>query len=78
MHVAGIVGANGTGTNPATSVVGVAPEAQLLAMKAFSNSDSSASTDSTSIIGAVDDSAKLGADVLNMSLGSVSGEQTGR
>ena len=76
MHVAGIVGANGTGTNPATSVVGVAPEAQLLAMKAFSNSDSSASTDSTSIIGAVDDSAKLGADVLNMSLGSVSGEQT--
>lgn len=76
MHVAGIVGANGTGTNPATSVVGVAPEAQLLAMKAFSNSDSSASTDSTSVIGAVDDSAKLGADVLNMSLGSVSGEQT--
>ena len=52
MHVAGIVGANGTGTNPATSVVGVAPEAQLLAMKAFSNSDSSASTDSTSVIGA--------------------------
>lgn len=76
MHVAGIVAANGTGSNPAKAVVGVAPEAQLLAMKAFSNSDSSSSTDSTSVIGAVDDSAKLGADVLNMSLGSVSGEQT--
>ncbi|AYE61810.1 lactocepin H proteinase PrtH [Lactobacillus helveticus] len=75
MHVAGIVAANGT-ADSVNSVVGVAPEAQLLAMKAFSNSDSSASTDSTSIIGAIDDSAKLGADVLNMSLGSVSGEQT--
>ena len=75
MHVAGIVAANGTAANSVNSVVGVAPEAQLLAMKAFSNSDSSASTDSTSIIGAIDDSAKLGADVLNMSLGSVSGQQ---
>lgn len=35
MHVAGIVAANGTGKNSASSVVGVAPEAQLLAMKAF-------------------------------------------
>ncbi|WP_297820126.1 S8 family serine peptidase [uncultured Lactobacillus sp.] len=76
MHVAGIVAANGTGKDPAKSVVGVAPEAQLLAMKAFSNSDSSSTTDSTSVIGAIDDSAKLGADVLNMSLGSVSGQQT--
>ena len=39
MNVAGIVAANGTSNN-AKSVVGVAPEAQLLAMKAFSNSDS--------------------------------------
>lgn len=75
MHVSGIVAANGTSNNT-KSVVGVAPEAQLLAMKVFSNSDSSATTDSTSIIGAIDDSAKLHADVLNMSLGSTSGEQT--
>ena len=75
MHVAGIVAANGT-SDSVNSVVGVAPEAQLLAMKAFSNSASSATTDSTNIIGAIDDSAKLGADVLNMSLGSVSGQQT--
>lgn len=76
MHVAGIVGANGTGSNPASSVKGVAPEAQLLAMKVFSNSSSLSTTDSTSIIGAIDDSSKLGADVLNMSLGSTAGEQT--
>lgn len=76
MHVAGIVGANGTGTDHLKSVTGVAPEAQLLAMKAFSNSASSASTDSTSVIAAVEDSSKLGADVLNLSLGSTSGEQT--
>lgn len=76
MHVAGIVGANGTGSDPTKSVVGVAPEAQLLAMKVFSNSDTAATTDSTSVVGAIDDSAKLGADVLNMSLGSTSGEQT--
>ena len=75
MHVAGIVAANGT-SDSVNSVVGVAPEAQLLAMKAFSNSASSATTDSTNIIGAIDDSAKLGADVLNMSLGSTSGQQT--
>lgn len=49
MHVAGIVAANGTGKNSASSVVGVAPEAQLLAMKAFSNSDSS-STDRKSVV----------------------------
>lgn len=76
MHVAGIVGANGTGSDPASSVKGVAPEAQLLAMKVFSNSSSLSTTDSTSIIGAIDDSSKLGADVLNMSLGSTSGDQS--
>lgn len=76
MHVAGIIGANGTGSDPTTSVVGVAPEAQLLAMKVFSNSDTAATTDSTSVVGAIDDSAKLGADVLNMSLGSASGKQS--
>lgn len=76
MHVAGIIGANGTGSNPATSVVGVAPEAQLLAMKVFTNSDTSSTTGTTTIVAAVEDSAKIGADVLNMSLGSTSGNQT--
>ena len=76
MHVAGIIGANGTGSDPTKSVVGVAPESQLLAMKVFTNSDTSATTGSSTLVSAIEDSAKLGADVLNMSLGSVSGNQT--
>ncbi|EFG32808.2 hypothetical protein HMPREF0620_0151 [Parascardovia denticolens DSM 10105 = JCM 12538] len=75
MHVAGIIGANGTGSDPATSVVGVAPESQLLAMKVFTNSNTSSTTGTTTIVAAVEDSAKIGADVLNMSLGSTSGNQ---
>ena len=69
MHVAGIIGANGTGDDPTKSVVGVAPEAQLLAMKVFTNSDTSATTGSATLVSAIEDSAKIGADVLNMSLG---------
>lgn len=76
MHVAGIIGANGTGSDFRHSVTGVAPEAQLLAMKAFSNSSSMPGSDSTSVVAAIEDSAKLGADVLNLSLGSDAGEQT--
>nr|WP_281362275.1 S8 family serine peptidase [Lacticaseibacillus absianus] len=76
MHVAGIIGANGTGSDPTTSVTGVAPEAQLLGMKVFSNSDAEATTGSDTVVSAIEDSAKLGADVLNMSLGSTSGTQT--
>lgn len=76
MHVAGIIGANGTGDNPVTSAVGVAPEAQLLAMKVFTNSDSSATTGTSTVVAAIEDSAKIGADVLNMSLGSSAGFQS--
>lgn len=71
VHVAGIVGANGdTAANPQT-VRGVAPEAQLLAMKVFSDSQSGAG--GLDIIAALEDSVKLGADVINMSLGSMGG-----
>ncbi|WCG26948.1 S8 family serine peptidase [Enterococcus durans] len=64
-HVAGIAAANGV-------VKGVAPEAQLLAMKVFSNNDSQ-SCMSDDIIAAIEDSVVLGADVINMSLGSDAG-----
>ncbi|MCI6000825.1 MAG: S8 family serine peptidase, partial [Finegoldia magna] len=71
MHVAGIVAANGDTENE--GVRGVAPNAQLLGMKVFSND----ALDSTVYEGvwlkAIDDSIKLGADVLNMSLGMGSG-----
>ena len=71
MHVAGIVAANGNTDNG--GVRGVAPNAQLLAMKVFSN-DALVSTVYEEVwLKAIDDSVKLGADVLNMSLGMGSG-----
>ncbi|WP_235863984.1 cell wall-binding repeat-containing protein [Sutcliffiella halmapala] len=63
MHVAGTVAANG-------EIFGVAPEAQVLGMKVFSNDPNYPSTWSDVYLAAIDDSIKLGADVLNMSLGS--------
>ncbi|XZF75751.1 S8 family serine peptidase [Bacillus sp. AL-1R] len=69
MHVAGTTAANGDEANG--GIKGVAPEAQVLAMKVFSNDPSYPSTWSDIYLAAIDDSIKLGADVLNMSLGSV-------
>ena len=71
MHVAGTVGANGDDENGGIS--GIAPEAQLLALKVFSNNPNYASTYGDIYVKAIDDAIKLGADVLNMSLGSVAG-----
>lgn len=65
-HVAGIVGANSGDV-----VTGVAPDAQLMIMKVFGdNSDGAYDND---ILAALDDAVKLGADVINMSLGSPAG-----
>ncbi|WHY85457.1 S8 family serine peptidase [Neobacillus novalis] len=69
MHVAGIVAANGDEEHG--GVKGMAPEAQVLAMKVFSNDVLFPSTWSDVYLAAIDDSIKLGADVLNMSLGEV-------
>lgn len=70
MHVAGTVGANGDEENG--GLKGVAPESQLLGMKVFSNDVNFPSTFSDIYLAAIDDAVKLGADVLNMSLGSTS------
>lgn len=70
VHVAGIVGGNGDPSESRT-IRGVAPQAQLLAMKVFSDTQSGAS--GLDIIAALEDSVKLGADVINMSLGSMGG-----
>lgn len=72
MHVAGIAGANG---NDTTGIKGVAPEAQLLAMKVFSNDPNFGSTFSDIYLAAIEDSIKLGADAINMSLGSTASFQ---
>jgi lactocepin len=68
MHVAGTVAANGDVENG--GIQGVAPEAQVLGMKVFSNDPLYPSTWSDVYLAAIDDAIKLGADVLNMSLGS--------
>jgi lactocepin len=69
MHVAGTVGANGDEENG--GIKGVAPEAQILALRVFG--EKVATTSGDIYIKAIDDAIKLGADVLNMSLGSTAG-----
>ncbi|MEH7385965.1 S8 family serine peptidase [Bacillus sp. JJ1521] len=69
MHVAGTVAANGDEENG--GIQGVAPEAQLLALRVFG--ENVATTYGDIYIKAIDDAIKLGADVLNMSLGSTAG-----
>lgn len=59
-HVAGITASNG-------EIVGVAKNAQVLGMKVFSDKGQGAQTDD--IVKAIEDSVKLGADIINMSLG---------
>lgn len=71
MHVGGTVAANGNEEN--NGIKGVAPEAQLLALKVFGNDPLFSSTYGDIYIKAIDDAIKLDADVLNMSLGSPAG-----
>lgn len=71
MHVAGTVAANGDEENG--GIKGVAPEAQVLAMKVFGNDPSIPTTYADIYVKAIDDAIKLGADVINMSLGSTAG-----
>lgn len=71
MHVSGTVAANGN--EETGGLKGVAPEAQVLGLKVFSNDPNYASTYGDIYIKAIDDAIKLGADVINMSLGSTAG-----
>jgi lactocepin len=66
VHVAGIVAANG-------KLKGVAPEAQLLSQKVFSNYQGEVPGLSESILFAINDSIAKKADVINLSLGSSAG-----
>lgn len=78
-HVAGIVaGKSDYVVNKETdeTFVGVAPEAQLVICKVFTDnldSDSLGGADTIDIIAAVSDCVELGVDVINMSLGSSAG-----
>ena len=71
LHVAGTIGANGNIEEG--GIQGVAPHVQLLIMKAFTNDQAHSSVFEDTWLKAFDDSIKLGADVINMSLGSASG-----
>ncbi|OCA89871.1 hypothetical protein A8L44_02740 [Bacillus sp. FJAT-27986] len=74
MHVGGTVGSNGS--KDAGGIKGIAPETQLLALKVFGNDAAMPSTWGDIYIKAIDDAILLGADVLNMSLGSTAGFQS--
>ncbi|HZG83153.1 MAG TPA: S8 family serine peptidase [Brevibacillus sp.] len=65
-HVAGIIAANG-------KLTGVAPEAQLMSQKVFSNYQGEVPGLSESIQYAINDSVTKKADVINLSLGSSAG-----
>src|SRR5690625_6196108 len=71
MHVVGTFVDNGDEANG--GIMGIAPEAQLYALKVFGNDPEMQSTYGDIYIKAIDDSIKLGVDALNMSLGSPSG-----
>lgn len=77
MHVAGIVAANGDEKDLSSykAVKGVAPEAQILGMKVFSNNPTRKGAFDDDVIAAIEDSVLHGADIINMSLGSDSGFQ---
>lgn len=70
-HVAGIAGGYVLADDGAVTFSGAAPAAQLLIMKIFK--DSSSSTSSSIYFAALEDAYLLGADVVNMSLGSQNG-----
>ncbi|MGF3141552.1 S8 family serine peptidase [Facklamia sp. P13064] len=70
-HVAGTIGANGDPEEG--GIRGIAPHVQLLLMKAFSEDQVNATVYEDIWMKAFDDSVKLGADIINMSLGMSSG-----
>lgn len=69
-HVAGTVAAP---EGDSDGVTGVAPEAQLMIMKVFSDEIGDTGAYTEDILAALEDAVTLGADVINMSLGSPSG-----
>ncbi len=72
MHVTGIVAGNSVNKDPnSEKVYGVAPEAQIMFMRVFSDRDKT--TASALYVKAIDDAVALGADVINMSLGAGAG-----
>lgn len=77
-HIAGTIAGNGLkkdGPVDERGVVGIVPNAQILAMRVFGAGNPSTNTDI--YVEAIDDAVILGADSINMSLGSYSGAAKG-
>ena len=70
-HVAGTVAGYAEGEDGVVKFSGVAPDAQILFMKVFPDVDGGA--EESSLVNAIEDSLKLGADLINLSLGSDAG-----
>lgn len=70
-HVAGTVGGYVEDEEGKVKFSGVAPDAQLMIMKVFPDADGGAQE--SDMVAALEDSVKLGADVINLSLGSDNG-----
>lgn len=80
MHVSGTVGANAdddeaNNFNNGIKIRGIAPEAQILAMRVFG--EKVKGTNTSAYIEAIEESIVLGADSINMSLGAMSGSEQG-
>lgn len=71
MHVTGIAAGNPTQTDGGRYIQGVAPEAQVMFMRVFS--DISSTTGAALYVRAIEDAVKLGADSINLSLGGANG-----
>lgn len=69
MHVSGTIGANGDEEND--GVKGIAPNVQILAEKVFSDNGGGAYEDD--IVAGINHAVEMGADVINLSLGSDGG-----
>ena len=72
-HVAGTVAGYAETAEGEVVFSGVAPDAQILAMKVFDDYGASGQGTETAILCALEDAAILGADVINLSLGSDNG-----
>lgn len=73
-HVSGIAVGNPSEPSPSGEIItGVAPEAQLIFMRVFSDKNSPGTTSAFIYAKAIEDAVKLGADSINMSIGSPTG-----
>ncbi|HFR3977679.1 TPA: S8 family serine peptidase [Streptococcus suis] len=71
MHVTSIAAGNPTVPNGGELIYGVAPEAQVMFMRVFS--DLKSTTGPALYVKAIEDAVKLGADSINLSLGGANG-----